>query len=84
MAEIGEGFEGDTARWTWGPVLWAGSDDGDLGFTVGEATIAGVGPQGRDTSYSKYLTIWRRQADGSYRFITDGGNSRPATPAPAH
>jgi ketosteroid isomerase-like protein len=79
-AEIGAGFEGDRARWSWAPVLWWASEDGDLGFTVGEATIASVGPGGRDTSYSKYLTIWQRQPDGTYKFVTDGGNGRPARP----
>ena len=26
---------------------------------------------------SKYLTIWQRQPDGSWKYITDGGNARP-------
>jgi ketosteroid isomerase-like protein len=45
---------------------------GDLGCTVGEAQIATL------KRYSKYLTIWRRQADGSWKFVADGGNARPA------
>ncbi|HET6763199.1 MAG TPA: DUF4440 domain-containing protein [Longimicrobiaceae bacterium] len=83
-AEVGASFQGDRAHWSWSPVLWGASDDGDLGFTVGEATIAGVGPDGRQTSYTKYLTIWQRQPDGSYKFVTDGGNGRPPAPAPTH
>jgi ketosteroid isomerase-like protein len=78
-AEIGGNLHGDTSRWAWGPVLSGASPDGDLGFTAGEAAITGAGPDGREqTRYSKYLTIWRRQPDGSYKFLTDGGNGRPA------
>jgi hypothetical protein len=44
---------------------------------VGEATIA---PDEGNTAYSQHLTIWRRLADGSIRFIADGGNPRPDTP----
>ena len=28
----------------------------------------------------KYLTLWARQADGSWRFVADGGS---ATPGPS-
>jgi ketosteroid isomerase-like protein len=65
-----------TAKWEWHPVYSEGSDAGDLGFTVGEATIAIPGANGVTEYKSKYLTVWRRQADGSIRFIVDGGNSR--------
>ena len=50
------------------------SDDGSMGWTVGEAVItAADGHSGP----SKYLTVWKRQADGAIRFVTDGGNGRP-------
>lgn len=63
------------------PVTSGASAAGDLGFTVGEAEITGKGPDGAPrTSYPKYLTIWRRQADGSYLYETDSGNARPAPP----
>src|SRR5437870_5855743 len=31
-----------------------------------------------DRLYSKYLTLWARQADGAWRFIADGGASSPS------
>jgi ketosteroid isomerase-like protein len=64
------------AKWEWHPVYSEGSSAGDLGFTVGEATIAIPGANGVTEYKSKYLTIWRRQPDGSIRFIVDGGNDR--------
>ena len=63
-----------TAKWEWHPVYSEGSGTGDLGFTVGEATIKV--PNSTDEYHSKYLTLWRRQPDGSVRFIVDGGNGR--------
>jgi ketosteroid isomerase-like protein len=71
--------DGAVTRWDWHPVLAGASASGELGFTVGEAEIR---PEGAPVNYSKYLTIWRRQPGGEVRFLTDGGNARPATPAP--
>lgn len=65
------------SRWEWHPVVAGGSAAGDLGFTVGESVIA---TEGAPTSHGKYLTIWRRGADGQVRYLTDGGNPRPAAP----
>ena len=63
-----------TAKWDWRPVYSEASGGGDLGFTVGEATIKP--PNSSDEYHSKYLTVWRRQPDGSIRFLVDGGNGR--------
>ncbi len=74
---IGAGFDGFPAGAVleWRPVAAKIARSGDLGCTVGEAQISSL------KHYSKYLTIWRRQTDGSWRFVADGGNVRPA-PAP--
>ena len=46
----------------WWP-QWAGvANSGDLGFTTGGATIP-----------LRYFTVWQRQADGSWRWLYDGG-----------
>jgi ketosteroid isomerase-like protein len=65
-----------SGRFEWAPVdsLAAASRDGSLGFTIGQARIA---PTPEAVSYSKYLTVWRREPDGSYRFVFDIGNDRP-------
>jgi ketosteroid isomerase-like protein len=62
---------------TWEPRLADAAPSGDLGFTVG---VAGFRSSSQ-TLYSKYLTIWRRQRSGEWRFVADGGNAAPA-PAP--
>lgn len=63
------------AVWRWHPVAAGAAGSDDLGWTVGEATIA---RQEASPTYSKYLTIWIRRTDGAVRFLTDGGNGRPA------
>ena len=65
------------AVWRWHPVAAGSAGTGDLGWTVGEATITS---KDAVPTYSKYLTIWTRRSDGAIRFLTDGGNRRPASP----
>jgi hypothetical protein len=65
------------AVWRWHPVAAGAAGTGDLGWTVGEATIAS---KGKAPTHSKYLTIWSRRSDGAVRFLTDAGNGRPAIP----
>ncbi|MDH4348170.1 MAG: nuclear transport factor 2 family protein [Gemmatimonadota bacterium] len=75
--------EGLPSHWRWRPVAVGGSDRGDLGFTVGEAEIRSGDAAGEGAVYyGKYLTLWRRDADGAYRFLADGGNSRPVPVRP--
>lgn len=66
-----------TGNFTWAPIeaLALASEDGSLGFTIGEARIAATPAQ---ATYSKYLTIWRREHDGQYRWVFDIGSDRPA------
>jgi ketosteroid isomerase-like protein len=59
----------------WAPVTGEIAASGDLGFTIGLATsTSDTGAHG----YTKYLTVWRRQPGGEWRFVVDGGNPRPA------
>jgi ketosteroid isomerase-like protein len=50
----------------------------DLGFTIGESTSTGRGASGAAVQrMGKYLTVWRRQQDGTWKFVVDGGNPGP-------
>lgn len=64
-------------KFEWGPIdaLTRAAPDGSLGFTIGEARLA---PTPAEVSYSKYLTVWRREPGGHYRFVFDIGTDRPA------
>jgi ketosteroid isomerase-like protein len=51
----------------------------DLGFTVGDALSTSRGPTGAAAQqFSKYLTVWRRDADGRWRIVASGSNARPS------
>ncbi len=74
-----------TGHFEWAPIeaLTQASADGTLGFTIGEARVAATPEQ---VTHSKYLTIWRREQNGHYRWIFDTGSGRPAPgdgPAPS-
>lgn len=66
-------FAGPPGALTWAPQLGGAAASGDLGFTVGLARVAGA-----PATYTKYLTVWQRQGDGTWRFVADGGNAAPA------
>lgn len=62
----------------WRPVYADATSSGDLGFTVGEYVFTGRGTTGTVVQrFGKYLTIWKKQADGEWRFVVDGGNTSP-------
>ena len=74
-SRLAEGPAGK-AKWAWRPVITIAASSGDLGATIGTAEIQS-GPGADDVFFSKYLSIWRREPDGSIRFVADGGNGRP-------
>ena len=67
----------ETLAWT--PVLARSTSSGDLGWSVGNAlyTLREADGSIAFQSPSKYLTVWARQPDGRWKYILDGGNSRP-------
>lgn len=68
----------DDSKLDWHPVAGEVAHSGDLGFTVGYAVFTGRRADGApQVRYSKYLTVWKKQRDGSWRYVVDGGNSRP-------
>ena len=60
---------------TWEPILAVLAESGELGYTVGQYTMTVPGENGeRLVEKGKYVTIWRKQADGSWKVVLDGGN----------
>ncbi|MDB4908837.1 MAG: hypothetical protein JWO05_3621 [Gemmatimonadetes bacterium] len=59
-----------TFQWT--PELAMSSASQDLGFTIGHV-VQGAEPAGRNPNAprGRYLTIWRRQPDGRWRYVVD-------------
>jgi ketosteroid isomerase-like protein len=62
----------------WHPVEGEMSSSGDLGFTVGNAVFTDQREGGEPlVRYSKYLTVWKKQRDGTWKYVVDGGSARP-------
>jgi len=62
----------------WQPVFAWVAASRDLGFTIGESTSTGLGASGAAVQrMGKYLTVWKRQSDGTWKFVVDGGNPGP-------
>jgi ketosteroid isomerase-like protein len=63
---------------TWKPATAQVARSGELGYTWGTYEFSVSGPDGRpQISYGKYVTIWKKQADGSWKVLLDTGNSSP-------
>jgi ketosteroid isomerase-like protein len=55
---------------------------GNLGYTTGRYTLAYTGHDGTHVKQTgSYLTVWRKQADGSWKVIADFGAQDPKKPA---
>jgi ketosteroid isomerase-like protein len=86
------GKDAMTALWTpllsspkltirWKPLKASLSGSGDLGYTIGTYEITSKDEQGTHVvGTGKYVTIWRKQGDGSWKIAFDSGVED--TPAP--
>lgn len=68
--------EGATLRWA--PEEGVAAPGGDFGFTWGRFVMTAPGEAGPVEEHGKYVSIWRREADGSWKFVADIGNANPA------
>ena len=75
IRELMAGLDDPSSTLTWEPLRADIAASGDLGWTTGtyvsEATAAdGTKRRGE----GRYVTIWRKQADGSWKVVMDLGN----------
>jgi ketosteroid isomerase-like protein len=63
---------------TWEPYFVEMSKSGDLGYTLGKSQSTVVSTNGKKTvSYGHYVTIWKKQSDGSWKLVFDSGIETP-------
>lgn len=63
-----------TATLTWEPVFAEVSQSADLGYTIGRYLYTNVDTAGTEVSgEGYYITIWKKQTDGTWRFVFDTG-----------
>jgi len=69
---------------TWSALFTDVSDDGTLGYNWGRYEARFPGADGREVVRTGFfLTIWKRQPDGSWRYVMDNGAPDKPAPAPA-
>jgi ketosteroid isomerase-like protein len=68
-----------STRLRWDPDHASVSASGDLGYTIGRATVGKVGPSGGEVEIArlKYLTVWKRQPDGHWKVAAEVGAADP-------
>ena len=71
--------QGGSSSLSWHPLYADVAGSLDLGFTIGEYSVTSRGASGAAVQhFGKYLTVWKRQPDGTWKFVIDGGNATPA------
>jgi ketosteroid isomerase-like protein len=60
----------------WWPIFADAALSGDIGYTTGPWEYRNEG-KGEPTGYGQYVTIWKKQADGSWRVRADIGIGHP-------
>lgn len=62
----------------WEPAKADVAKSGDLGYTWGNYEISWQGEEGKtEKLYGKYLNLWKKQPDGTWKAIVDIGNQSP-------
>jgi ketosteroid isomerase-like protein len=73
--------QGSASSLSWRPIYSSVAGSLDLAFTIGDYTTTSRGTSGAAIQrFGKYLTVWKREKDGTWKFVIDGGNATPAKP----
>jgi len=79
MKEWDDFFTPDGPTLSWTPDRGEVVGAGDLGYTTGHSLFRGKGPDGKMVERrGEYLTVWRKQRDGSWKVVFDTGSTLPA------
>ena len=71
-----------TALLTWWPSYADVSQAGDMGWTTGPYEIREKPTDEKPAGTGHFFTVWRRQPDGTFKFVLDLGIEHPAPAAP--
>ena len=66
----------------WQPVLGMASAAGDMGFTTGPWEAKPDINDEKPSAYGHFVTVWKKQPDGSWKFVVDLGISHPQSGGP--
>ena len=61
---------------TWGPEIADVSASGELGYTSGPYELR-PGRDAEPTGFGRYVSVWKKQPDGTWRVVLDAGITHP-------
>jgi ketosteroid isomerase-like protein len=67
---------------TWQPIVAGVSDAGDMGYTTGPWEFKQDSHDEKPVAFGNFMTVWKKQPDGSWKFAVDLGISNPQPTAP--
>lgn len=67
---------------SWQPVFGEVAESGDLGYTTGPWEFRSDRNNEKPAAFGDFVTIWKKQSDGSWRFALDLGISHPQSSGP--
>lgn len=77
---IRELLQGSGGTLRWEPYFADLAGSGDLGYTLGKYDHTYTDETGEEQhSYGYYVTIWKKQPDGSWKYVFDSGIEAPDT-----
>jgi ketosteroid isomerase-like protein len=62
---------------SWEPIYADISAAGDLGYTTGPWEFRPRGADDKPVAFGNFMTIWKKQPDGTFKFLLDLGISNP-------
>jgi len=66
----------------WQPAFAGMASSGDMGFTTGPWEAKRDIKDATPSAYGHFVTVWKKQADGSWKFVVDLGISHPMSGGP--
>jgi ketosteroid isomerase-like protein len=66
----------------WAPIYGDVAQAGDLGYNTGPFTLEDHSAEKRTTQHGQFFSVWRRQADRSWKVVLDIGVRLPQAVAP--
>ena len=66
----------------WQPAFAGMSESGDMGFTTGPWEFKTDVKDEKPVGYGHFVTVWKKQPDGSWKFVVDLGITHPQSGGP--
>jgi ketosteroid isomerase-like protein len=70
--------ESSESKLIWQPIFADVARAGDLGYTTGPWEFKKNASDAKASGYGQFLTVWKKQADGAWKVVLDGGIETPA------